>query len=162
MITKFITEHDILGRQYDPRQLLKKDARHEIDKLFSEYDGESLKSHLVDLANLPMMFLREVLLELIEVSVIGLLEKVRSEGWTEENFDTGKHISSLIMMMPIEHERNVVAEAWVQLVKETPTPDEAAEEDQVRVYYWIISSSAMTRVTASVFEAWAKEEFKEK
>ncbi len=158
MITEYITEHDILGCPYDPSQVIEREARDHIEDLFSKYDGESLKSHLVDLSTDLKMLLRKVLLELIEVSDIGLKEKLRSEGFTQENFDTLKHISSLIKMMPIEHERNVVAEAWVQLVKETPTPDEAAEEDQVRVYHWIISSSAMTRVTASVFEAWAKEE----
>ena len=122
MITEYITEHDILGRPYDPRQVIEREVRDHIEDLFSEYDGESLKSDLVDLANLPMMFLREVLLELIEVSVIGLFEKVRSDGMTEgmtkENFDTVKHISSLIKMMPIEHERNVLSEAFIYLVKE--------------------------------------------
>ena len=110
MITKFITEHDILGRPYDPRQVLEIEARDLIEDLFSEYDGESLKSHLVDLYTDPKMLLRKVLLELIDVSEIGL--KVPSEGFTQENFDTLKHISSLIKMMPIEHEMNVLVNAF--------------------------------------------------
>ena len=128
MITEYITENDILGRPYDPSQLLEKDARHEIDYMFSEYDGESLKSHLVDLANFPMKCFRKVLLELIEVSVIGLIEKLRSEGVTKESFGTVNHITSLIKIVPIEHERNVLGEALVQLVKETPTPEILTKE----------------------------------
>jgi len=113
MITEYITEHDILGRPYDPRQVIEREVRDHIEDLFSEYDGESLKSHLVNLFTDPMMSLRKVLLELIEVSEIGL--KVPSEDFTKENVDTLQHISSLIKMMPIEHEMNVVAEAWVSL-----------------------------------------------
>jgi len=102
MITEYITEHDILGRPYDPRQVIEREVRDHIEDLFSEYDGESLKSHLVNLFTDPMMSLRKVLLELIEVSEIGLKEKLR-EGWTKEAFDALKHIVSLMKMMPLEH-----------------------------------------------------------
>ncbi len=111
MITEYITEHDILGRPYDPRQVIEREVGDHIEDLLNEYDGESLKSHLVDLCTAPKMLLREVLLELIEVSEIGLKEKLR-EDWTKEAFDALKHISSLIKMMPIEHEMNVLVNAF--------------------------------------------------
>ncbi len=75
-----------------------------------------------------MKCFRKVLLELIEVSVIGLIEKLRSEGVTKESFGTVNHITSLIKIVPIEHERNVLGEALVQLVKETPTPEILTKE----------------------------------
>jgi len=112
MIKEYITEQDILGRPYDPRQEVEKDARHEIDYMFRKYDGKSLKSHLVDLSTDLKMLLRKVLLELIEVLRIGLEEKLRSEGLTEqehrERADTVRHIASLIRMMPIEPEEHAL------------------------------------------------------
>ncbi len=78
MITHHITGEDFWGRPYDPSQLIEEEARDLIE------DGESLNSHLFRLSTHPKVLLRRVLLELIEVSVIGLFEKVRSEGWTKE------------------------------------------------------------------------------
>jgi len=112
MIKEYITEQDILGRPYDPRQEIEKDARHEIDYMFRKFDGNSLKSHLVDLSTDLKMLLRKVLLELIEVLRIGLEEKLRSEGLTEqehrERGDTVRHIARLIRMMPIEPEEHAL------------------------------------------------------
>jgi len=126
MITEYITERDkISDRPYDPRQEVEREVRDHIDYMFSEYDGESLKSDLVFLSAHPNVLLRKVLLELIEVSVVGLFEKVQSEGWTEENKKTLGHILELIETMPITQEMAELFARLIQLICETPTPYEA-------------------------------------
>jgi len=41
MITDYITERDILGRPYDPRQVIEREARDLIEDLFSVREASS-------------------------------------------------------------------------------------------------------------------------
>ncbi len=122
---EYIDKKDILGRPYDPREVIEKDDRKTIDDLF----GEELEVWLQGDLTHTKMQLREVLLELIGVHEIGLRTKVTAEGWTKDNLDALGHIQHLIEQLPIQHEQEVLGEALEELRLTTPTPDHGSGDD---------------------------------